>query len=79
MGVLKAVSTMLPRKAPNPFQVITLTRLQGAHESDQKATIPLLETLSETGHPPKEAFADANYISGENLIRAEAYLCIFKI
>ena len=66
---LQLVETCVPT---NPFQIITTTRLQGAHESDQKATIPLLETLSEEGHKPKEAFADANYISGENLIRAEA-------
>ena len=63
------VETCVPT---NPFQVITTTLLQGAHESDQKATIRLLETLSENGHKPKEAFADANYISGENILCAQA-------
>ena len=56
----------------NPFQVITTTLLQGAHESDQKATLPLLETLSQEGRPPKVAWADSNYISGENIVQAQA-------
>jgi len=56
----------------NPFQVITTTLLQGAHESDQKATIPLLLTLEEQGYKPKEAFADSAYISGENILSAQA-------
>jgi len=56
----------------NPFQVITTTLLQGAHESDQNATIPLLETLDEQGRKPEIAFADSNYISGENIVQAKA-------
>ena len=55
----------------NPFQVITTTRLQGAHESDQNATMPLLETLEQQGNKPDVAFADSNYISGENIVSAE--------
>ncbi len=54
----------------NPFQVITTTLLQGAHESDQKATMPLLETLEKQGCKPDVAFADSNYISGENIVNA---------
>jgi len=56
----------------NPFQVITTTFLQGAHESDQKATLPLLETLEQQGHEPDVAFADGNYVSGENIVQAAA-------
>lgn len=55
----------------NPFQVITTTLLQGAHESDQHATIPLLETLDQQGNKPDVAFADGNYISGENIVQAQ--------
>lgn len=56
----------------NPFQVITTTLLQGAHESDQKATIPLLETLAAQGRKPEVTVADSNYISGENILQAAA-------
>ena len=55
----------------NPFQVITTTLLQGAHESDQHATIPLLETLDQQGNKPDVAFADGNYVSGENIVQAQ--------
>ncbi len=55
----------------NPFEVITTTLLQGAHESDQNATVPLLETLQQQGDKPVVAFADSNYISGENIVQAE--------
>ena len=55
----------------NPFQVITTTLLQGAHESDQNATMPLLETLEQQGNKPDVAFADGNYISGKNIVNAE--------
>lgn len=55
----------------NPFQVITTTLLQGAHESDQNATIPLLETLEKQGNKPDVAFADGNYVSGENIVQAQ--------
>jgi len=56
----------------NPFQVLTTTQLQGAHESDQKATLPLLKTLEDHQRKPQVAFADSNYISGENIVAADA-------
>jgi len=62
------VETCVPT---NPFQVITTTLLQGAHESDQTVTIPLLLTLEEQGHKPQVTFADSNYISGENILAAQ--------
>lgn len=58
--------------ATNPFQVVTTYQLQGAHESDQTATLPLLETLDEQGLTPQEVSADSNYISGANIVGAQA-------
>ena len=66
---LQWVETCAP---DNAFQVLTITQLQGAHESDQKATRPLLETLDDHDRKPQVAFADSNYISGENIVAAEA-------
>ena len=66
---LQLVETCVP---DNAFQVITTTQLQGAHESDQKATQPLLITLDDHDRKPQVAFADSNYISGENIIAAQA-------
>ena len=54
----------------NPFEVITTLDVEGAHESDQNATLPLLETLHAHDRLPEDAFADANYISGENIVDA---------
>jgi len=56
----------------NPFQVLTTLQLQGAHESDQTATLPLLKTLEDQKRNPQVAFADSNYISGENIVAAQA-------
>ena len=66
---LQLVETCVP---DNAFQVITTTQLQGAHESDQKATQPLLKTLADHDRKPQVAFADSNYISGENIVAAQA-------
>jgi len=66
---LQLVETCVP---DNAFQVITTTQLQGAHESDQKATQPLLKTLDDHDRTPQVAFADSNYISGENIVAAQA-------
>ena len=65
---LQLVETCVP---DNAFQVITTTQLQGAHESDQKATQPLLKTLDDHHRKPQVAFADSNYISGENIVAAQ--------
>ena len=66
---LQLVETCVPG---NAFQVLTTLQLQGAHESDQKATLPLLKTLEDHDRQPRVAFADSNYISGENIVAAEA-------
>ena len=57
--------------ANNAFQVLTTTHLQGAHQSDQKATLPLLKTLEDHQRTPQVALADSNYISGENIVAAQ--------
>ena len=54
----------------NPIQVITHVEVEQAHKSDQKATIPTIDALSERGHTPDELFADTNYNSGQNMIDA---------
>jgi hypothetical protein len=52
----------------NPYQVITAVAVNGAHESDQNATLPIAEQLMESGLMPDELFADTNYGSGENIV-----------
>ena len=55
----------------NPFQVITDVALDGAHASDQKDVIPVIDRLQERNHKPGELFADAGYGSGENILEAQ--------
>ncbi len=52
----------------NPYQVITAVALNGANESDQNATLPIVERLVAHGHKPDEMLADTGYGSGENII-----------
>jgi hypothetical protein len=47
---------------------VTDVEVNGAHESDQKATVPVMENLLEKGLLPEVAFADTNYGSGENIV-----------
>lgn len=54
----------------NPYQVITGTSVNGAHESDQNAVEPMLDQLEDSGMLPDELFADTGYGSGENIVRA---------
>ena len=55
----------------NPFQVITETHLNGANESDQTQTIPMIEKLDKADLKPEELQADAGYVSGKNIIDAQ--------
>lgn len=55
----------------NPFQVITQTHLNGANESDQTQTMPMIEKLAESGLKPQELDADAGYVSGKNIVEAQ--------
>jgi hypothetical protein len=52
----------------NPYQVITAVDLNGAHASDQHATVPIVEKLIADGNKPDELLADTGYGSGENIV-----------
>jgi hypothetical protein len=52
----------------NPYQVITAVELNGAHASDQNATVPMVEKLIADGNKPDELLADTGYGSGENIV-----------
>lgn len=54
----------------NPYQLITYVEVNGAHESDQKQTIPVIERLAEDGMKPEKLIADTNYGSGKNIVEA---------
>ena len=54
----------------NPYQVITHVSVNGAHESDQRATPEVIDDLYEAGMAPEELLADTGYGSGENIIDA---------
>lgn len=54
--------------AENPYQVITAVEVNGAHESDQNATVPMVEQLAERGLAPEVLLADTGYGSGENIV-----------
>lgn len=53
----------------NPYQVITAVAVNGAHESDQNATVPMVEQLAERGLRPDVLLADTGYGSGENIVQ----------
>jgi hypothetical protein len=52
----------------NPYQVITGTSINGAHESDQKAVSPMLDQLEASDMLPEELLADTGYGSGANIV-----------
>jgi len=52
----------------NPYQVVTHVEINGANESDQHATVPVVEKLAEKGLAPEELEADTGYGSGENIV-----------
>jgi hypothetical protein len=52
----------------NPYQLITGTAVNGAHESDQNALLPMLDQLDESEMLPDTMQADTNYGSGENIV-----------
>jgi hypothetical protein len=55
----------------NPFQLITDISVDGAHVSDQKEVIPVIDRLQQSNHKPEELFADAGYGNGENIVEAQ--------
>jgi len=50
----------------NPVQLITEVQVTRSCDSDQNATVPVVEALEKAGHKPKEAVADTAYSGGEN-------------
>ena len=54
----------------NPYQVITGTAVNGAHESDHNGLLPMLDQLDESGMKPEEMQADTTYGSGENIVES---------
>ena len=57
----------------NPYQIITGVDVNGANESDQHATVPMVEQLAEKGLKPKKLFTDTAYGSGENIVECAGY------
>jgi hypothetical protein len=53
----------------NAYQVVTAVAVHGAHESDQNATVPMVEQLAERGLTPEVLLADTGYGSGENIVQ----------
>ena len=51
-------------------QVVTYVSVEGAHESDQHAVIPVVEALEANDCKPKEMVADTNYGRGQNIVDA---------
>jgi hypothetical protein len=54
----------------NEIEVVTHVSVEGAHESDQQATIPVLDDLESKGCKPETLLADTNYGSGQNIVDA---------
>jgi IS5 family transposase len=54
----------------NPYQIITAVAVNGAHESDQKAVVPMLDRLEAAKMTPMELIADTGYGSGANIVAA---------
>ncbi len=54
----------------NPYQVVTATMVNGAHESDQKAVEPMLDRLEQSEMKPEVLEADTAYGSGENIVES---------
>ena len=60
-------------EASNPYQIITGINVNGANESDQHATLPMVEQLQGKGLGPDVVFADTAYGSGENIVACAEY------
>jgi len=54
----------------NEIEVVTHVSVEGAHESDQHATIPGLDDLEHKGCKPETLLADTNYGRGQNIVDA---------
>ncbi len=54
----------------NEMQVVTHVSMDGAHESDQHAAIPVIDDLDGKGCQPDTLLADTNYGRGQNIVDA---------
>ncbi len=54
----------------NEMEVVTHVSVEGAHESDQHATIPVLDDLENKDCRPDTLLADTNYGRGQNIVEA---------
>jgi hypothetical protein len=54
----------------NEIEVVTHVSVEGAHESDQHATITVLDDLESKGCKPETLLADTNYGRGQNIVDA---------
>ncbi len=54
----------------NEMEVVTHVSVEGAHESDQHATIPVLDDLAQKDCKPDTLLADTNYGRGQNIVDA---------
>lgn len=54
----------------NEIEVVTHVSVEGAHESDQHATIPVLDDLEQKDCKPDTLLADTNYGRGQNIVDA---------
>ncbi len=54
----------------NEIEVVTHVSVEGAHESDQHATIPVLDDLKTKGCEPEVLLADTGYGRGQNIVDA---------
>lgn len=52
------------------YRVVTHVSVNGAHESDKHATVPVIDALEEAGMKPDTLLADTTYSGGENLVEA---------
>ena len=54
----------------NEIEAVTHVSVEGAHESDQHATIPVLDDLENKGCKPDTLLADTGYGRGQNIVDA---------
>jgi Transposase DDE domain/Transposase domain (DUF772) len=54
----------------NEIEVVTHVSVEGAHESDQHATIPVLDDLAQKDCKPDTLLADTGYGRGQNIVDA---------
>ncbi|MFH1724679.1 MAG: transposase, partial [Elusimicrobiota bacterium] len=64
---VQVVETCAP---DNPVELITEVAVTPSAGSDAKATIPVIDALSESGHKPKELVADTTYSGATNAAEA---------